>query len=51
MAVRYRKYFQQCKPIPCNGSQGKHCPGDRPRNKLNGQYRLVVTGVLSFLAI
>ena len=40
MAVRLRKYFQQCKPIPCNGRQGKHCPGDRPRNKLNGQYRV-----------
>ncbi|WP_052565162.1 MULTISPECIES: tyrosine-type recombinase/integrase [Candidatus Brocadia] len=40
MAVRFRKYFPQCKPIPCNGRQGKHCPGDRPLNKLNGQYRV-----------
>lgn len=38
--MRYRKYFTQCKPIPCNGRQGKHCPGERPRNKLNGQYRV-----------
>jgi len=39
MAVRYRKYFSQCKPMNCNGRKGKLCPGDRPRNKLNGQYR------------
>lgn len=39
MAVRYRKYFPQCKPIECGGRKGKYCPGDRPRNKLNGQYR------------
>lgn len=40
MGVRYRKYFSQCKPIPCNGRPNKrYCPGNRPRNKLNGQYR------------
>ncbi|MCK6468637.1 MAG: tyrosine-type recombinase/integrase [Candidatus Brocadia sinica] len=38
MAVRLRKYFQQCKPIPCNGRQGKYCPGDRPKRS-NGEYK------------
>ncbi|UJS17855.1 MAG: tyrosine-type recombinase/integrase [Candidatus Jettenia sp.] len=39
MAVRFRKYFQQCKPIPCNGRQGKsYCPGDRPK-RVNGDYK------------
>src|SRR3990170_8178434 len=39
MAVRFRKYFKECKPIACGGRKSKHCPSDRPRNKLNGQYR------------
>lgn len=39
MAVRYRKYFNQCKEIRCNGRQSKHCPSDRPRNAQNNQYR------------
>ncbi|WKZ17755.1 MAG: tyrosine-type recombinase/integrase [Candidatus Jettenia sp. CY-1] len=39
MAVRFRKYFQQCKPIPCNGRPGKsYCPGDRPKRS-NGEYK------------
>lgn len=38
MAVRFRKYFQQCKPIPCNGRQGKYCPGDRPKRS-NTEYK------------
>lgn len=39
MAVRYRKYFQQCKAIPCNGRPGKsYCPGDRPKRS-NGDYK------------
>ncbi|MGR3319830.1 MAG: tyrosine-type recombinase/integrase [Candidatus Anammoxibacter sp.] len=37
MAVRYRKYFSQCKEIKCNGKVKKSCP-DRPKNKLNGGY-------------
>lgn len=47
MAVRYRKYFQQCKPIPCNGRQGKHCPGDRPRRS-NGEYKNCGTWCIEF---
>ncbi len=39
MAVRYRKYFNQCKLIKCNGRTGKYCPGDRPTNVQNGSYR------------
>ena len=39
MAVRFRKYFKECKPIACGGRKSKHCPSDRPRNKLNCQYR------------
>lgn len=38
MAVRYRKYFPQCKPIPCNGRTGKNCPSDRPK-RANGEFK------------
>ncbi len=38
MAVRYRKYFPQCKPIPCNGRTGKNCPGDRPKRS-NSEFK------------
>ena len=47
MAVRFRKYFNQCKPIPCNGRQGKYCPGDRPK-KDNGQYKTCGTWCIEF---
>ena len=36
MAVRYRKYFAQCKEIKCNGKAKKSCP-ERPIKK-NGEY-------------
>lgn len=39
MGVRYRKYFQECKPIPCNGRPNKrYCPCDRPKRS-NGDYK------------
>lgn len=39
MAVRFRKYFPQCKLIPCSGRPGKsYCPGDRPKRS-NGEYK------------
>ena len=39
LAVRYRKYFPQCKPIPCNGRPNKrYCPSDRPK-KSNGEFK------------
>lgn len=37
MAVRYRKYHQQCKEINCNGKRSKQCP-ETPK-KENGQYK------------
>ncbi|TLD40329.1 MAG: hypothetical protein JETT_3398 [Candidatus Jettenia ecosi] len=48
MAVRYRKYFQQCKPIPCNGRPGKsYCPGDRPKRS-SGEYKTCGTWCIEF---
>lgn len=39
MAVRFRKYFPQCKLIPCSGRLGKsYCPGDRPKRS-NGEFK------------
>jgi integrase len=39
MAVRYRKYFPQCKLIPCSGRPGKsYCPSDRPKRS-NGEFK------------
>ena len=35
MGVRFRKYFEQCKPIACNGKKLNQCPGDIPI-RLNG---------------
>lgn len=39
MAVRFRKYFNQCKPIQCTGKRNKLCPQDLPCNKQNGELR------------
>lgn len=33
MAVRWRKYFKECKPIACNGRNGKYCPSERPKRQ------------------
>lgn len=48
LAVRYRKYFPQCKLIPCSGRPGKgYCPGDRPKRS-NGEYKACGTWCIEF---
>lgn len=37
MAVRFRKYFKQCKPIQCTGRRSRQCP-DTPR-RANGEFK------------
>ena len=37
MAARYRKYFNQCKPIQCTGRRSRQCP-ETPR-RTNGAYK------------
>ena len=37
MAVRFRKYFQQCKPVQCTGRRSKQCP-EAPKRS-NGEYK------------
>lgn len=37
MAARFRKYFQQCKPIQCTGRRSRQCP-EIPR-RANGAYK------------
>ncbi|MFO0795575.1 MAG: site-specific integrase [Candidatus Brocadiaceae bacterium] len=37
MAVRYRKYYNQCKAVKCSGRRSKSCP-ETPR-KVNGEYK------------
>ncbi|MBF8278365.1 MAG: xerD 1, partial [Candidatus Brocadiaceae bacterium] len=37
MAVRYRKYFNQCKPIQCTGRRSRQCP-ETPR-RASGDYK------------
>ena len=37
MAVRYRKYFPKCKPIPCTGRRSRQCP-ETPK-RATGDYR------------
>lgn len=39
MAVRFRKYFGQCKPIACNGKKGKQCP-ELPKEKSCGGWAI-----------
>ena len=46
MAVRYRKYFPQCKPIPCTGRRSKQCP-ETPR-RTNGAYKTCGTWCIEF---
>lgn len=39
MAVRFRKYFPQCKLIPCSGRPNKsYCPSDRPK-RANSEFK------------
>ncbi len=38
MAVRFRKYFNQCKPITCCGKRSRICPQDLP-HRANGEYK------------
>ena len=48
MGVRYRKYFSQCKLIPCNGRPNKrYCPGDRPKRS-SGEYKTCGVWCLEF---
>ncbi len=37
MAARYRKYFNQCKPIQCTGKRSRQCP-ETPR-RASGAYK------------
>ncbi len=37
MAVRFRKYFNECKPIQCTGRRSRQCP-ETPRRS-NGEYK------------
>ncbi len=37
MAVRFRKYFNECKPIQCTGRRSRRCP-ETPR-RANGEYK------------
>ncbi len=46
MAVRYRKYFQQCKPIQCTGRRSRQCP-ETPR-RTNGAYKACGTWCIEF---
>lgn len=38
MAVRWRRYFKDCKPIQCSGKRSKGCPTNLPR-KANGAFK------------
>ncbi|MBI2471354.1 MAG: site-specific integrase [Planctomycetes bacterium] len=37
MAVRFRKYFKECKPIQCTGRRSRQCPETPKRS--NGEYK------------
>ncbi|MCF6154869.1 MAG: hypothetical protein E3K36_06370 [Candidatus Brocadia sp.] len=37
MAIRFKQYFKECKPIRCNGRKSKQCP-EIPK-RANGEYR------------
>lgn len=38
MAVRWRKYFKECKPVQCGGRKGKYCPSELP-HRATGEYK------------
>ena len=46
MAARYRKYFNQCKPIQCTGRRSRQCP-ETPR-RTNGAYKACGTWCIEF---
>lgn len=46
MAVRYRKYFPQCKPIQCTGRRSRLCP-ETPR-RASGEYKACGVWCLEF---
>ena len=46
MGVRFRKYISACKDVDCKGKKGRYCPPDRPKNKLNGEYKKCGTWVV-----
>ncbi|HJW87829.1 MAG TPA: tyrosine-type recombinase/integrase [Candidatus Brocadiaceae bacterium] len=46
MAVRFRKYFPQCKPIQCTGRRSRQCP-ETPR-RANGAYKACGTWCIEF---
>ena len=46
MAARYRKYFNQCKPIQCTGRRSRQCP-ETPR-RANGAYKACGTWCIEF---
>src|SRR4030067_3106094 len=37
MAVRFRKYYKECKPIKCTGRRSRQCPETPKRS--NGEYK------------
>ena len=46
MGVRYRKYFNGCKPIQCTGRRGKQCP-ETPK-RASGEYKTCGTWCIEF---
>lgn len=46
MGVRYRKYFQECKPIQCTGRRSRLCP-ETPK-RANGKYKTCGTWCIEF---
>ena len=46
MAVRYRKYFNQCKPVQCTGRRSRQCP-ETPR-RASGDYKTCGTWCIEF---
>ena len=46
MAVRYRKYFKECKPIQCTGRRARQCP-ETPKRP-NGEYKTCGVWCLEF---
>ncbi|HJW85456.1 MAG TPA: tyrosine-type recombinase/integrase [Candidatus Brocadiaceae bacterium] len=46
MAARYRKYFNQCKPVQCTGRRSRQCP-ETPR-RVTGAYKACGTWCIEF---
>ena len=46
MAVRFRKYFKECKPVQCTGRRSRQCP-ETPK-RANGEYKTCGVWCLEF---